>query len=1120
MKRVFGKVDGVMVKTGAAVALAAVLAGCVQTADELPSGKNPDLVARVMRGELKTAKVSWWGFDAVDSTAVLQAAIDSRVPELVIDRMPAPWTVTPLMGVSDQTLRLEPGVVVQAKEGAFQDGDDVLLTFASCTNVTLVGGEGSALRMRRSDYHDKAKYKWSEWRHAVSLLSAVNVRIENLTIAESGGDGLYLGLDWKRHNNLGPCRNVTVRNCVFDKNYRQGISVISANGLLIEDTVMKDTWGTPPAAGIDFEPNRPEEELVNCVMRNCRSENNQGSGYDLVMFNFKAKTTPVDIRLENCRATGNKDSVVYAGVWDIKDGTVPSYPTGRIEIVGGVFEGAQESAVKVFGKPREAVRLSFRDCRFAGAGCASGRPDIQLVSTTARRWWPTVDGIDFENCTVEQNAVRPWITAFDTKARTNGVEAISGTVTVKDPQGGKTVVLDAAWRAENFGKPTLPASFKRVAFDHRCVKVVDRAPGEKVALTPIKVRGDAKYFFYAPKAGKVRFTGRFVRIGATPIGKEIVVTGKHYNAPDSVAKVPLQTDGKPQEFSVEVPEPGFYTMEIPTGKYHAYQLEASDVPVAIEAGAGGVRGLFMPDGDLWFDVRKNAAFGFFAGGSDEVEATAAELFDPDGRSVWRNAAVTAWDGMAGKGTGGLWRVRLGKPAKGAWEDAKIALEGEVAQFFPSDRKFWTVVEDPAANPVPPKPEKLRKPDLVAKALKGELRKANVSWWGFDREDSTRFLQAALDSGVRHLVIQKGKSPWITTSLRLLRRQGLTIELEPGAELVAKEGAFQAQGDALLHLFSCTNVILRGGAGSVLRMRRSDYHDKTKYLWSEWRHGVELLSCGNVRLEGLTVAESGGDGLYLGIDWRHGNCEPNLDITVRNCVFDRNYRQGISVISVDGLLIEDTVMQDTWGTPPAAGIDFEPNRPVEKLKRIVLRNCRSDRNQGSAYETFSAQFNAKSEPIDVTLDRCTSDGGYFGFCYVTSSRDGTHPRGRYVLNDCTFTHARKMAARIQSAPEGSVDFEFHRCRFVDNNSKADGYAWTPAVQLLHESPTGMPTDGVLLDDCYVKQLYPGDWFSRNVAKKGAPKNVRGKVTVVDHAGKESVHVLDDAWAAGYFAAPKK
>lgn len=100
-------------------------------------------------------------------------------------------------------------------------------------------------------------------------------------------------------------------------------------------------------------------------------------------------------------------------------------------------------------------------------------------------------------------------------------------------QGEKTGNLDAAWRAKNFGKPTLPASFKRVAFDHRKVKVVDRAPGEKVALTPMRIRGNAKYFFYAPKAGEVRFTGRFVKIGATPIGKEIVVTGKHYNKASS-----------------------------------------------------------------------------------------------------------------------------------------------------------------------------------------------------------------------------------------------------------------------------------------------------------------------------------------------------------------------------------------------------------------------------------------------------------------------------------------------------------------------------------------------------------------------------------------------------------
>ena len=42
---------------------------------------------------------------------------------------------------------------------------------------------------------------------------------------------------------------------------------------------------------------------------------------------------------------------------------------------------------------------------------------------------------------------------------------------------------------------------------------------------------------------------------------------------------------------------------------------------------------------------------------------------------------------------------------------------------------------------------------------------------------------------------------------------------------------------------------------------------------------------------------------------------SYNVTIRRCVFDRNYRQGISVIGVDGFLVEDTELTNTKGTPP-------------------------------------------------------------------------------------------------------------------------------------------------------------------------------------------------------------
>lgn len=61
----------------------------------------------------------------------------------------------------------------------------------------------------------------------------------------------------------------------------------------------------PPRAGIDSEPNNSDERIVNCVMRNCRSENNAGAGYVAYLVPLDATSLPVSLRLEKCTATGN-----------------------------------------------------------------------------------------------------------------------------------------------------------------------------------------------------------------------------------------------------------------------------------------------------------------------------------------------------------------------------------------------------------------------------------------------------------------------------------------------------------------------------------------------------------------------------------------------------------------------------------------------------------------------------------------------------------------------------------------------------------------------------------------------------------------------------------------------
>jgi len=53
---------------------------------------------------------------------------------------------------------------------------------------------------------------------------------------------------------------------------------------------------------------------------------------------------------------------------------------------------------------------------------------------------------------------------------------------------------------------------------------------------------------------------------------------------------------------------------------------------------------------------------------------------------------------------------------------------------------------------PPLFENARNPEAVAAVQSGKLTVANAAWWGFDEEDATEALQAAVNSGARKVIV--------------------------------------------------------------------------------------------------------------------------------------------------------------------------------------------------------------------------------------------------------------------------------------------------------------------------------------------------------------------------------
>ena len=252
--------------------------------------------AFLLEGAPDTVYASKFGFDPADATKCLQKAIDSGAKKVIVENMGTPWNVLPIKLRSDQHILFKAGTIVQAVRGKYHGKGDSLFTAVNSQGITLEGEKGATLRMWKKDYQNpKLKYSRSQWRNTIMLDGCYNVTIKNLIIKSSGGDGIYLGRTYGKEGRIA-CRNILIENCLIDDHHRQGISVISAAGLIIRNCTISNTKGTEPEAGIDFEPNYPDEIFRDILVENCRFLNNNWSGINWSV----SSMLPVDITIRDC----------------------------------------------------------------------------------------------------------------------------------------------------------------------------------------------------------------------------------------------------------------------------------------------------------------------------------------------------------------------------------------------------------------------------------------------------------------------------------------------------------------------------------------------------------------------------------------------------------------------------------------------------------------------------------------------------------------------------------------------------------------------------------------------------------------------------------------------------
>jgi hypothetical protein len=269
---------------------------------------------------------------SVDYTKYVQDAI-SHHDSIVFPSFPILINDSGLTIGSNKVLTFLNGSKILLKSS--QKTGYYILLIKNATNVTV----NNAVIVGDRDTHIG---KQGEWGMGLGIISSSNIVINNPNITDCWGDGIYLGETGK------PNTNITISNAYIKNNRRNGISVISVNGLKLISPYLGFENGTAPMSGIDLEPNGPQDELKNIEITDPVTENNKGEGILMFLDRMYSDTDKdVSITINN-----HKDNGSSSGFRVICNKLKPS--TGKI---GGTIITYNPSWKKNTRKPLDATDI-------------------------------------------------------------------------------------------------------------------------------------------------------------------------------------------------------------------------------------------------------------------------------------------------------------------------------------------------------------------------------------------------------------------------------------------------------------------------------------------------------------------------------------------------------------------------------------------------------------------------------------------------------------------------------------------------------------------------------------------------------------------------------------------
>lgn len=181
------------------------------------------------------------------------------------------------------------------------------------------------------------------------------------------------------------------------------------------------------------------------------------------------------------------------------------------------------------------------------------------------------------------------------------------------------------------------------------------------------------------------------------------------------------------------------------------------------------------------------------------------------------------------------------------------------------------------------------------------------------------------------------------------------------------------------------VIQASGIANAAVLGGQIIGERDSHLGTGGEHGmgIGILGSDSITIKGSRISKCWGDGVYVSSI----GGTPSTNITIQKVLCNDNRRQGISLIEVNGVLIDSCTFTNTNGTAPKDGIDIEPNSGT--AQNVTIQYCEIANNIGNGVE-----MNAKAGTGAVIKDIAVQynnihNNAYGGYVQNSSNVNFTH-----------------------------------------------------------------------------------------------------------------------------------